>query len=67
MGSRLIRQQQKNNFRICFAVPQFLPCIFEVTIHVSCELPIILPSLQTQESDVTHYHFPKYSVTRWLL
>lgn len=56
MGSRLVSQQHKNNFRVCFAVPQFL------SFHVSCALPIILPSLQTQESDVTHYHFPKYSL-----
>lgn len=62
MGSRLVSQQQKNNLRICFAVPQFLPRIFEVTIHVLCTLPIILPSLQTRESDMTHYHFPKYSL-----
>lgn len=58
MGSRLVSQQHKNNFRICFAVPQFLLRIFEVTIHI----PIILPTLQMQESDVTHYHLPKYSL-----
>lgn len=64
MGSRLVSQQDENNFRICFAVPQFLPRIFEATIHILCALPIILPTLQTRESWRDTLSLPQI-LTRW--